>query len=71
MPAGEVREGEAAGKPESIEGVLVHQLRAGVIDGRQYRRAMELLARRDAERHPPAAPSDEGPGALPGPAARP
>ena len=59
MPAGEVREGGVPGKPESIEGVLVRQLRAGVIDGGQYRRAMELIARRDAEPHPLAVPSGE------------
>lgn len=46
-------------RPESIEGVLVAQLTGGAIDRRQYLRAMEFVARRDAERHPMRVPSDE------------
>ncbi len=45
--------------PESIEGVLVGQLAAGAIDRRQYLRAMEFVARRDAGRHPMRVPSED------------
>ncbi|GIE54136.1 hypothetical protein Ani05nite_76700 [Amorphoplanes nipponensis] len=39
-------------KPETLEGVLVRQLMADEISGPQYRRAMQRLAERDADRHP-------------------
>ena len=45
--------------PQSVEGVLVAQLAAGAIGRHQYLRAMEFVARRDAERHPMRVPSDE------------
>ncbi|RZU54618.1 hypothetical protein EV385_6569 [Krasilnikovia cinnamomea] len=48
--------GEA--RPESLEGVLVAQLRAGEITRRQYLRAMGSLAARDDVRHPLAPPPD-------------
>jgi hypothetical protein len=46
--------------PESLEGVLVTQLQAGEVTGRQYIRAMERLAARDDVRHPLAVPPDLG-----------
>ncbi|GAB1640328.1 hypothetical protein [Krasilnikovia sp. MM14-A1259] len=51
---------EPAGEapPESLEGVLVAQLRSGEITRRQYLRAMASLAARDDERHPLAPPPD-------------
>ena len=45
--------------PESLEGALVTQLAAGAINRRQYLRAMELVAARDAVRHPMSVPSDD------------
>ncbi|GAA3340510.1 hypothetical protein GCM10020358_28390 [Amorphoplanes nipponensis] len=44
--------------PESLEGVLARQLLAGEITGPQYRRAVQRLAERDADRHPLALPED-------------
>lgn len=43
---------------ESTEGLLVAQLLRGELTGRQYTRAMECLAARDADRHPVTVPSD-------------
>lgn len=43
---------------ESTEGLLVAQLFRGELTGPQYRRAMETLAARDADRHPIAMPGD-------------
>jgi hypothetical protein len=47
--------------PESLEGVLVMQLRAGRITQSQYLRAMAHIAARDEERHPLAVPPEVGP----------
>ncbi|MEU7906134.1 hypothetical protein [Actinoplanes sp. NPDC049118] len=51
----------AAGRPESLEGVLVAQLVSGEINADRYRRAIEGLAVRDDERHPMAVPPEIGP----------
>ncbi|WP_412750462.1 hypothetical protein [Krasilnikovia sp. M28-CT-15] len=56
--AGDHRAAATEPSPESLEGVLVAQLRAGEITRRQYLRAMALLAARDDERHPLAPPPD-------------
>ncbi len=58
-PAAAAPEPPAATGPDSIEGVLVRQLADGAIDRLQYLRAMEFIARRDAECHPMAVPSDD------------
>lgn len=48
-----------AALPESLEGVLARQLVDHEITSRQYRKAMHLLAERDADRHPlPDLPGD-------------
>ena len=52
--------GTPAGRPQSLEGVLVARLVAGEISGSQYRRAVEGLAARDDERHPMAIPPEIG-----------
>jgi hypothetical protein len=51
------RAGEIAG-PETLEGVLVRQVTDGAISGVQYRRAMQRLAERDADRHPLTVPPE-------------
>ena len=44
--------------PQTLEGALVRQLLNREINGRQYLHAMELLAKRDADRHPLSVPPD-------------
>jgi hypothetical protein len=51
----------AMAEPRSLEGVLTEQLAEGGINRRQYIRAMESLAARDAERHPLHVPPDAAP----------
>ncbi|MEU8233202.1 hypothetical protein AB0C12_26785 [Actinoplanes sp. NPDC048967] len=53
--AGQARE---VAKPETLEGVLVRQLLDAELSGPQYRRAMQRLAERDAERHPMTVPPE-------------
>lgn len=48
----------AVPNPETLEGALVRQLLNNEINGRQYLHAMELLAERDADRHPLSMPPD-------------
>lgn len=45
--------------PESLEGVLVRQVLAGEITRAQYRRAVQKLAERDADRHPLSVPPED------------
>jgi hypothetical protein len=45
--------------PETLEGVLARQLLEGEITGPQYRRAVQRLAERDADRHPLSVPSED------------
>jgi hypothetical protein len=45
-------------KPETLEGVLVRQLLADEINKAQYRRALQRLAERDADRHPMTVPTE-------------
>jgi hypothetical protein len=47
-----------ASKPETLEGVFVRQLLDREINGRRYLHAMELLAERDADRHPLSVPPE-------------
>jgi len=57
-PAKDFRQNDDAVKPETLEGVLVKQLLDDEINRLQYRRAMQRLAERDADRHPLAVPGD-------------
>ena len=59
VPPATVPPARRPARPESIEGVLAAQLTGGAIDRHHYLRAMEFVARRDAERHPMRVPSDE------------
>ncbi len=45
--------------PETLEGVLAGQLLAGEITAAQYRRAVQRLAERDADRHPLSMPPED------------
>ena len=45
--------------PETLEGVLARQLLDGEITGPQYRRAVQRLAERDADRHPLSVPGED------------
>jgi hypothetical protein len=45
--------------PETLEGVLARQLLEGEITGPQYRRAVQRLAERDADRHPLSVPRED------------
>lgn len=47
------------GVPETLEGVLAGQLLAGEITAEQYRRAVQRLAERDADRHPLSVPPED------------
>jgi hypothetical protein len=47
--------------PQTLEGVLTHQLVTGQITGPQYRQAMATIAVRDAERHPLQVPPEANP----------
>jgi hypothetical protein len=59
-PAGTVDHARAApAPPQTLEGALVLQLLNAEINGRQYLHAMELLAARDADRHPLGVPPED------------
>lgn len=63
VPADEAEEGPAHRAapelPETLEGVLAGQLLAGEITAEQYRRAVQGLAERDADRHPLSVPPED------------
>lgn len=51
-------------RPESLEGVLAHQVIAGEITPGQYLHALEGIAARDEIRHPLAVPPSAGPSGV-------
>jgi len=57
-PAKNSRQGRESARPETLEGVLVRQLMDHEISRLQYRRAVQRLAERDADRHPLTVPPE-------------